>query len=233
MRLMGVLTAQAIRLVETHAIAEEQRRPLWPLLKELEARYYFLQIPHKLEDFNFATGVTFLSGMFDGKVIDKFQIYERGVLCETKTSTEHCDFFIDDLLVWAAEKELQIYSKESPDRGYWSSVEVHMDNVIESGLNILSHIGSQISKKLRTYGLESMPDYIPSGFKLYTDTTGLAPPVPGEFAIERRVGQPYSSSIYISWGPLRTNDHLDLLAELESVLVNPHAGSKLLSGKLD
>jgi len=72
MQVTATLGAQAIRFVRVPTVTDEERVPIYPLLRGLQERYSFLQIPNKVEDFNFTNGVTFLRGWFENKIIEKF-----------------------------------------------------------------------------------------------------------------------------------------------------------------
>jgi hypothetical protein len=217
MRVTSVVGAQAIRFVNPHEVPEEQRAPVIPLVKEIQDRYYFLQVPQRVEEFDFSKGVTFLSGVFEHKTIDKFQVYNLGILCETKTDTDHCERFIDDVLKFGGERRLPFSPKDGPDRAYYSSLEIHMDGEFGDQLVKVSFLNDLIMSKFKIYGMttQSFPAF---GFKLNTDATVETVPIPSEFGFERRIGQPFSSSIYASWGPLRTQDHLEVLAAIEKMM---------------
>jgi hypothetical protein len=217
MRVTAVLGAQAIRFVNSQDVPEDQRLPLIPLVKKLQDRYYFLQVPNKVEEFDFAKGVTFLSGVFERKTIDKFQVYNLGILCESKTDTDHCERFIEDVLRFARESGVPFSLKEPPDRAYYSSLEIHLDGEFGEQITRVSSISDLIMSKFKIYGMRtlSFPVY---GFKLNSDAAVETIPIPSEFGFERRAGQPFASSLYASWGPLRTQDHLEVLAAIEKMM---------------
>lgn len=81
MDLKSILTSQAIRFYEAAEPVAERRSPV-PLIREIQDRYGFVQVPLTVADLDFSKGVTFLRGYFKGSIIDKLQVYENGVLCE-------------------------------------------------------------------------------------------------------------------------------------------------------
>jgi hypothetical protein len=220
MRITAVLSAQAIRFVNSREVPEDQRLPLIPLVKEVQDRYYFLQVPTKVEEFDFAKGVTFLSGEFERKAIDKFQVYNLGILCETKTDTDHCERFLEDVLGFGRERGVPFSPKASPDRAFYSSLEIHLDGEFGEQIARVSSISDLIMSKFKLYGMTtlSFPVY---GFKLNSDAAVETTPIPSEFGFERRAGKPFSSSLYASWGPLRTQDHLEVLTMIEKMISHP------------
>lgn len=217
MRVTSVFGAQAIRLVNAPEVPAEQKIPLISLVKELQDRYFFLQVPSKVEEFDFAKGVTFLSGVFENKTIDKFQVYSLGILCETKTDTDHCEKFVDDVLKFAVAYGLSISPKTAPDRAYYSSLEIQMDGKFGDQIAKVSSLSNLIMSKFKLYGLSTL-SFPVFGFKLNSDAATETVPIPSEFGFERRAGQPFSSSLYASWGPLRTQDHLEVLTAIEKMM---------------
>ena len=96
MRIEKILLGQAVRFIE-YPPGEESSLPAARITRHIQDKYNFLQVPTTLEDYNFQTGISFLGGYFQGTKIDRFQIFERGVLCEMQASTDICDAFFDDL----------------------------------------------------------------------------------------------------------------------------------------
>jgi len=92
-----------------------------------------------------------------------------------------------------------------------------MDGELGDQLVKVSFLNDLIMSKFKIYGMttQSFPAF---GFKLNTDATVETVPIPSEFGFERRIGQPFSSSIYASWGPLRTQDHLEVLTAIETMM---------------
>jgi hypothetical protein len=219
MDVKNVLGAQAIRFVVAPEVPERDRIPLYPLVRKLQDRYCFLQIPNQMEEYDFTKGVTFAGGMFESKLIDKLQIFNRGLLCASKTDTDHCDRFIDDVIKFGVEQGLPISKQEGPDRAYFSSLEVHMDGELGDKIANVSSLNKLMLSKFHSYGLKTQ-NFPLFGFKLKIDATSESVPQPSEFALERREGQPFSSSLFACWGPLRTSDHLEILAAIEKMMTS-------------
>lgn len=218
MRVTAVLGAQAVQFLISHEPPEEERVPLYPIIRSIQERYFFLQIPSKIEDYDWSKGVTFLGGVFEKKIIDKFQVYTNGILCESKTDTAHCDQFIDDVLTFADELKVPFSRKSEADRAYFSSLEVHMEGGLSEKTIAFSALSSLIMDKFKSYGLttKAFPLF---GFKMNADALNETVPIPSEFVFERRAAQPFASSLYASWGPFKTNDHLELLKAIEVMML--------------
>ncbi|HEY6618638.1 MAG TPA: hypothetical protein VIY68_03755 [Steroidobacteraceae bacterium] len=210
--------AQAVRFVQSSELPEEKKVPLYRIIKAMQERYFFIQVPAKIDEIDFTKGVNFFGGLFEYKTIDKFQVFQNGVVCEGKVGTDHCDRFIDDVLKFAGELGLPIAKQTAPDRAYFSSLEVYIDGDFSKATK-LSPLQSFMLEKFHSYG-HTTPVYPVIGFKMGTDTTIASVPIPGEFVFERRAGTAFSESLYASWGPFRTEDHLALLVEIEKIMTS-------------
>jgi hypothetical protein len=211
MQLERALLGRAIRLLpaggEIYALK---------LARACETRYGFLQGPRTAEDFDFNRGVTFLHGYFDDRiVIDKFQIFQNGLLVESKADTDECDAFLDDALTWlTAGGSASISRDKVAPRFYASNLEIRASFSLAEKLYSLNKIGVQISRYLQQYGQESIDYELVS--LAFAAGAGAAP----TFRFERREGAPGEALLYFSAAPLRTSDHLQLLTQLESALTS-------------
>jgi hypothetical protein len=221
---MDLLKVHAANSVRFLAVIDETKpeRSLLPIVKALEERYLFLQVPRTIAEYNLESGVTFLSGVFRGRnTIDKFQVYARGIICETREETDISDEFLDDVLNWAeADLKLEVPDRASMARAYFSQIEIRFSTSLSNSLNMFSGVGQSISNMVQSYRASVVPPLEASSIKLYMDTSAMTGPAPFEFLFERRANTSYSENIYFSAAPLRTKDHLQILQELENVLSN-------------
>lgn len=219
MKLQEIHFSQSIRLLST---ASPTRGNIYgvALLRTFEERYGFLQGPRNVSDFDPTKGILFLHGFFgDNIVIDRFQIFNDGVVCETRAPVEQADAFIEDALKWAAEKvNLEVGVEKG--RIYNSHIVVHSSVQIEKKFELFSEFGSRLAKAIASYGGQNLTDFKLAGLRFFYDGSSLLTPKPTPFLFERRDGQPHDSGLYYSTAPLRTEDHLTLLKELESLLAD-------------
>jgi hypothetical protein len=216
MKLTEVIGAQAIRFFDDISPENEPAKSPIPLVRALQDRYGFVQVPNRIEDFNFSSGVNFLRGFFQGVIIEKFQVYDKGVVCETKADTDFSDLFLDDLLGWAIS-QFKLPVRQGSTKVYFSQIEVQATADLGKAISTFSSIGDAIVKSLNSYGQKPQSFQL-SGIKLHTDISSAPPPAPPEFVFERRSGQPYQSLKYFSTAPLKTKDHLAILERLEKSL---------------
>lgn len=217
MQIKSILASQAIRFFsEAPETIAERRSPI-PLIRGMQDRYGFIQVPSTLAELDFTTGVTFLRGYYRNVIINKLQVYENGILCDAATDNGICDEFLGDVLSWAtAEHSIPI--KQSGVKAFISQLEIVCTIDLDKTLAKLNAAGAMVAELLRGYGQPVTP-YQMSGFKLHYDSVAAPVPRPPEFVFERRVGQPYGIREYFSSAPLRTGDHVRLLNLLEATLM--------------
>ncbi|MCR6734370.1 MAG: hypothetical protein NVV83_09915 [Afipia sp.] len=124
MHLEKYLPGHAIRFIEV-AEAERVQSPI-PIINSLQERYGFVEVPRTVADLDFKTGVSFLRGYFKNKIIDKFQIYENGILCQAEQDNALCDDFLGEVLDWLPQK-FDLPIKANKIRAYLSQVEFTFD----------------------------------------------------------------------------------------------------------
>lgn len=213
MQLERVLLGRSIRLLRM--CGPEGGNIFAPnLVKACEARYGFLQRPHTLEEFDFAKGVTFQYGYFNNRVvIDKFQVFENGMLIESKIDTDQCDAFLDDVLkLIDNECGIDATEEDGSARFYYSSLEVQGSFSLAEKFARLHQIGHEIAEKLREYHQNTV-DYELLGL-LYGPGSGTVP----AFRFERRENAPEEKRLYFSAAPLRTGDHMTVLDRFDAFL---------------
>jgi hypothetical protein len=215
MRLERVLLGRSIRLLRI--CGPEGGEIYGPnLAKACDARYGFLQSPRTLEEFDFAKGVTFQCGYFRNRiVIDKFQVFQGGMLVEAKINTAECDAFLDDVVECIGKVGgISAAEEIGSARFYYSNVEVHGAFSLADELPQLHQIGREIANKLRQYH-QTTVDYELVGL-LYGAGAGAVP----AFRFERRENAPEEARLYYSAAPLRTDDHMTLLERLDAFLTD-------------
>lgn len=216
MEIKNILASQAIRFFDIDAEGVLERRSPVPLINGIREKYGFVEVPKTVADLDFKKGVSFLQGYYGGEIIDKFQVYENGVLCEAKANTNLADAFMSELIVWAAEAH-KLPIKETGIRAYVSQIEITTAVDIGSIFSKVNSIGDLLADALKDYG-EPFQDYRISGLKMHYDSMAMPIPRPSEFSFERRQGLLYSTNQYYSSAPVRTDSHLHILEALERLL---------------
>ena len=218
MKPRDLLLGRSIRFVERKPGADTDVS-LFDIVKGLETRYKFLEIPKMVGEYDFDKGVTFARGTFDGKhAITKFQIFTNGVLSESTEGTELCDEFIDDVFSWAnKEFGLEISEHKNLGRIYQNEIEFESILPLDNFFRPIEFITQKIPELLLEYG-QKKHVYEFTGLFCNVDSTTAAQPIPAAFTIDRRAGYSYDENLYYSRAPLRTRDHIELLEILEQKL---------------
>jgi hypothetical protein len=212
MKLARILLSQAVRIAKVTGAGGGAVYGLG-LAKACEERYGFLQAPRVLADYDLSKGVTFLHGYFEQRfVVDKFQVFENGLLAEAKVDTDECDKFLDDVFKWSEGAGIVIeLSTTPPQKLYLSQIEVQSNISLNNSFAKVAPLGKQISDIQRGYG-QIIPDLEVSGLSL--GTAGDAP----SFKFERREGPSVPPDLYFASSRLRTKDHIKMLEALETLL---------------
>jgi hypothetical protein len=215
METKNILVSQAIRFISVAEPVLEKRSPV-PLIDGLREKYGFVQVPQTVADLDFKKGVNFLQGYYKSRVIDKFQVYENGLLCEANENTDLLDEFISEILAWV-EQEQKLPIKETGVRAYVSQMEVIATVDIGSIFSKIASIGPLISKELSNYG-QLAHEYKISGLKMHYDAAPTPLPRAPDFSFERRAGMAYSENQFFTSAPVRTDEHLRIVRILEDLL---------------
>jgi hypothetical protein len=215
MKIKNVLTSQAIRFWSNVEPIADKRSPI-PLIKSLQERYGFVEVPSTIAALDFTKGVSFLQGYYKGSIIEKLQVYENGLLCEASADNAVCDEFMGEIIDWA-KSEHAIPIAETGVKAFVSQMELIVDVDFVTTFARVNAIGALIASMLQNYG-QPVPNYGLSGLKLHYDSMTLPVPRAPEFSFERRASELYSTNTFFSSAPLRSQDHFFVLSELEKVL---------------
>ena len=184
-------------------------------LAEFQQRYGFVEAPKTLTDWNSNNGVTFQHGKFKDTAISKFSLYSDGVVAHASAPVEVVEQFVDDAVIWA-EQSLQFEEISSLPSVQLFDSQVIVQCAVDFGstLQKIEAFGRQISSLLDLYGVTAKP-YKIAGIGLQNDVPDAGMYRTAKFTFERKFDKPFSQNLYFSSAPLRSKDHLELLAQLE------------------
>ncbi len=193
------------------------------IAQKINDRYEFVSRPKNeellppAEDAGQLKGAEFKHGRVrrtDGRVVIVHQLtlFNDGVVVDTTTSTDDSDLILDDLAHWA-KSEIRDLTLLRP-RLYVSQLEIQAAFAVENYAPAFGSLGQRISTFLTDYGSDISP-YQVSAVTLNFDQIGKVPPHPGFFQIERRLNAPFKDNMWFAQAPLKTNDHIALLDDLE------------------
>ncbi len=221
MKIRQTVLARSIRQV--NAIYALDYRP--ELIARLRERYSFLKVPTTVDEI-FGTdpsvGVRFQHGKFvqDKKsfVVEllQFLVIPPGIsaiICDTRTSTDDCDLFIDDYIKQANLSRPDMITVTEPPI-YASHLEFTMDKPLADLCQSPVRAAAEAVDHLLTdYGMKT-PPFEPAQIGIACDQAGRGGLLVNPFTIERRAGFRYGSNVFFSQAPLRTRDHIEVLERL-------------------
>jgi hypothetical protein len=190
------------------------------VIQKVGQRYSFAYTPNLSRPWNEISteGFKFRIGMFvsDGfKVnINEFTLLPQGLVVDAP-GTDEGERFLDDLLEWAKPTLGLRPIQRELKKWFYSQVVVEFDNPMNNLLRNFESLSNNLGMILSDY-------YdVDEAVQLYRITLNCDKlKLPSsvyltDFTIERRLNHPYEEERFISAAPLRTQDHLKLLEELE------------------
>jgi hypothetical protein len=212
MKVTNHLYAQAIRFGD---ISSHQGLAIYGrhLVRALEGRYGFVEVPMKADEFVLEKGISFLHGYFENRiVIDKLRIYNNGIIVETSSTTDDCESIIEDIIAWSPQAlGISFSENKNLPRMFGSHIEAKFDVDLGKKFNGFRELSSMVTKAMTSYR-DSDRDFRIAGFDLRIDPSTNGP---GSFKIEARANKPYHDNLYFCAAPLRTSDHTHILAQFE------------------
>lgn len=186
------------------------------LLHAIADRYSFQKFPVSFEEIASETRI-FQMGKWNNLQIDELGIYNDGVIAAAPSSTDVTNGIVDDLFNFViGEYDFEITSRRE-FRHYESAI------VIELPKNITNRfLGMyELSRNLTDFQVSyDLPDYKFETARLgsFVDATLHTGRIPLGFSLERRAGESFKDNRWYSSAPLKTEDHLTLLDNLEQSL---------------
>lgn len=216
MKLLHVKTARSIWLVDSNDINPRGIDISFPL-SAIAKRYGFQKYPKTLAeaDENSASGIVYEQGHFETEAgryeIDKVSMHNDGLVVNNRQSTDLGELFLEDALSFLAGEFGLTYQHGMVHKKIYTSeliVKTEKDlGTLFSPLDpIQKRVGDLIGHKMG-----------PFGFKLNIDVTTTSDR-PAMFIFEREVNKPIGQQRYYSSAPLKTDQHLGILQELEALL---------------
>jgi hypothetical protein len=189
-----------------------------PMLSAIKNRYDFQVFPSKPGDANEhdPNGIVFMNGSFalDGRprsTIVKATIHSDGLVVDSAVSTDFGEAFLGDALGFLAGQFGLTFKPEMiNNRLFVSELIVTTDKSIVKALSVLKPVWEKFS------AIIGRP-FQPSGFRFHVDPAAGGPTSIG-FVFEREASKPFAKNRYFTSAPLRTQDHIALLEEMDALL---------------
>jgi hypothetical protein len=180
-------------------------------------RYKFAAYPSTFEDMQ-KPSMDFFHGLFEDIAIAKLSIFSDGIAIESKSNSKLLERFLKDLLGWAeAELDIAIIHPYKYSCIYNSDIVFQTEKDIYSPLKKFKRAQDFLSQRLLdSSGIEISWESF--GWSFGYDANRTAGPKPGMFRVERKLNTDHSLNQYFSTAPLSTDDHIELLKVVESIV---------------
>jgi hypothetical protein len=220
LKLIATDTGRVLQLIVMEEIRPSSGIYMPYLFDKLVERYAFVVRPQNIPD-AIASGAKFQHGRLQTHnrmvLVSEIGIYNDGIIVDS-LNTDDAEFIIQDLLEWARTTfAFRPILTVIPPR-FTSSVTVEFDQSIEPQLRGLSAVADHMAAAFK----QSYDDDINVSLlriALNADPLTVPPLRNTQFLIERRLQRPYSENRYHCTAPLRTEDHIALLENIERTLL--------------
>jgi len=218
MKVRQTILARTVRQV----VAIGTGSPRADAVQKIKDKYKFLMAPERYQDIfpqNPMQPITFQGGQIaiDKRAVGILQIQfvQNMIVVDTQTSTDDSDWIVDDFITTANTEHPESITPAGPPY-YVSQIEFDLEKPPDLPPQF-EDAGKIIDRFLAGYG-ETVPKFGPWGVTLNIDAHELGVLPPAFFALERRVGFPFSAKVFFSQAPLRTKDHIVVLEKLDTII---------------
>lgn len=214
---MEILSTQGARIA---VLFPDELNPggavsLFDLTKGLVSRYSFAKFPKTFDEWNAADGAEFVYGRWEQVEISRLTIYGRGLVVDTRSSTDDSEKILEDILAWATTSlGLKHRPSQSRRKFYLSELVFRSEFDLGAMHPALMKLVAQINDALGGDWRQPF-SFQATGIALGIDESNMKLP-PAQFRIERRANVPFIENTYYSAAPVQTKQHVDFLREFEA-----------------
>ncbi len=188
-----------------------------PIVNAIAQQYSFQKRPARVEELNLNEGIGLTHGIYMANrsplAVD-LVISGSLLAATTQSSTGLSDQFLGELLAWLSNQfGLQYRQEMVREKSYVSEIEVQA----QQGFDVLTDKLQRFVVRLREAGIAGgKTPFVLSHLAFGPDPASQIQPA--AFSLQRRAGKSLQERRYFSTAPLPTSTHLELLAEMESIL---------------
>lgn len=135
------------------------------------------------------------------------EIYNDGLVADTRSSTDASNAFLKHFIDWLALEVGVIYSPQmTRRRSFRSEIVFFAEHGLAGLCTSLSEFAGLVAERMR-------------GPSEFTGVVFGSESRQQEFVIERKVGEPFESNKFYSSAQMTTTDHIQLLSDFERLLL--------------
>lgn len=165
---------------------------------------------------------TFQSGIMT-TADKKWPIVQLAIVADghvvTAQNTDIADAVLDDFMARLDTTFGYRFATAKKHRAYQSNIVIQFDNAFEEKVEAMGKIEVILNREINRPAMPFKIKRLAFGYgDVEIPTISLEAIDKSDFAIERRVGAPYSESRYYSVAPARTSDHVKILEMIEQAI---------------
>ncbi len=219
MEILNVRAARSIWLFESRDM-NPRGLNLLPLVAAVKEKYQFLKWPSTPEDFSSDNSKSseFRTGAFavgDRVVTVDFTLFSDGIVAQTASSTKDTDAFIEDLFLFGMQYGMMCSAEIIQRKRYASELIVRPKGRMATAYENIGKIAARLNELV----IPAEATYEWTGFEISPDPSRLANQPVG-FRFERESKVAFDLNRFYSIAPLQTEQHVELLAEMESSMMD-------------
>jgi hypothetical protein len=219
MKILSVLSARATWLFDLNVI-NPTGLAYQPLLAGIKERYCFAKAPVSMLERDEKKSLHFDQGEFmtpDGRnIFISFRIYNDGIVATTSSSTNDATSFLVDLGLYVQSSGFSMPSHTELGKSFVSVLQVECEVTLQAVNPQLERITRFIESRIVT--MDGKPRQFQLGALNFWSEDITKNFAPSAFKFERKHGSPFTENKYYSEAPLQTQEHIELLEELEKML---------------
>jgi hypothetical protein len=193
------------------------------VIEKVQERYHFKVGPDLKSEEVAKNGYKFESGYFQFnsatvRIID-FALYRDGIVING-IKTDGMEAFLEDVITYMQKTFLFRDFNTKPRRYFQSQIVVEFERSPEKLIRSIEEITSAISRRLKPIYETEVPMNL-ARIDFDIDKIGMAPQIAAavqRFIIERRLGIAFDKERYFCAAPMRTEDHVAVLEEIEGLI---------------
>jgi hypothetical protein len=220
MKVLNPVAGRTTWLFEVADLNPKGKNIFPELVDWLKDNYHFSESPDptskpKPED---NQGIVFKNGEFQAReevfVKVDLTLFSDGLVANSSSSTEDTEKFLQSVMAEVvADFSLTFDPSMIRRKLFLSELNVRLDYPLQNLNPKLAPLAKRITE---TTGYAASPFEL-GGLSFWTDSTFAVTKTP-PFMIERKVNAPFSENRFYTKAPVQTQEHIDLLEELEGLL---------------
>lgn len=219
MQILNVLGAKAIWLFDIDDLNPRGKDIVSDLFAWIKENYFFEKAPTSVDQLDPEhKSLKFERGRFQVKeeiyIAVDLEIYKDGFVANSRSSTKDTEKFVEDLLTTAAKEFSLPYNPDLVrNKMYTSELTIRL----EPSLFNLNPKFTDVANTISALCGLPLPPFEVSRLGFSTDMA-ISHLKPAPFLLERKIGAPFAEKRYYSQAPLHTDQHEEVLVEIEHIL---------------